>query len=40
MTTEVWEDSSSSFSRWWIGSVLTGVAVSVGAAVTYSVEVD
>lgn len=39
MTTEVWEDSSSSFSSWWIGAVLTGVAVFVGVTVMYSVQV-
>lgn len=40
MTTEVWEDSSSSFSSWWIGAVLTGVAGFVGVSVTCSVQVD
>lgn len=39
VTTEVWEDSSSSFSSWWIGAVLTGVAVFVGVTVMYSVQV-
>lgn len=40
VTTEVWEYSSSSFSSWGIGAVLTGVAVFLRVTVMYSVQVD